>query len=121
MLDKLMSSVRSEGANEVPFPKRPAVRNHQCVSLYLRSAKAVVARQVIGVLADVSREEIWQVSREIDHKLLVKHFKSLLQYDLSELQTVLQSHPETRSEEHTSELQSLMRTSYAVFCLKKKK
>src|SRR3546814_2724997 len=26
-----------------------------------------------------------------------------------------------RSEEHTSELKSLMRTSYAVFCLKKKK
>src|SRR3546814_5999509 len=36
-----------------------------------------------------------------------------------------QSQPETRqperSEEHTSELQSLMRISYAVFCLKKKK
>src|SRR3546814_9497537 len=34
-------------------------------------------------------------------------------------------HPDTslesRSEEHTSELQSLMRISYAVFCLKKKK
>src|SRR3546814_5279186 len=29
--------------------------------------------------------------------------------------------PGGRSEEHTSELQSLMRTSYAVFCLKKKK
>src|SRR3546814_6575608 len=28
---------------------------------------------------------------------------------------------EFRSEEHTSELQSLMRISYAVFCLKKKK
>src|SRR3546814_5774957 len=28
--------------------------------------------------------------------------------------------PEPRSEEHTSELQSLMRISYAVFCLKKK-
>src|SRR3546814_2952431 len=27
----------------------------------------------------------------------------------------------SRSEEHTSELQSLMRSSYAVFCLKKKK
>src|SRR3546814_7763002 len=27
----------------------------------------------------------------------------------------------TRSEEHTSELQSLMRSSYAVFCLNKKK
>src|SRR3546814_7681379 len=29
--------------------------------------------------------------------------------------------PNSRSEEHTSELQSLMRISYAVFCLKKKK
>src|SRR3546814_18998589 len=29
--------------------------------------------------------------------------------------------PDIRSEEHTSELQSLMRISYAVFCLKKKK
>src|SRR3546814_8153551 len=28
--------------------------------------------------------------------------------------------PDTRSEEHTSELQSLMRISYAVFCLNKK-
>src|SRR3546814_1063191 len=28
--------------------------------------------------------------------------------------------PRLRSEEHTSELQSLMRTSYAVFCCKKK-
>src|SRR3546814_5695362 len=37
----------------------------------------------------------------------------------------VQHHIETgcgdRSEEHTSELQSLMRISYAVFCLKKKK
>src|SRR3546814_10381221 len=43
----------------------------------------------------------------------------------------VQTHPEDfahhgkqaglRSEEHTSELQSLMRISYAVFCLKKKK
>src|SRR3546814_9714321 len=33
----------------------------------------------------------------------------------------LQVQNRTRSEEHTSELQSLMRISYAVFCLKKKK
>src|SRR3546814_1537822 len=31
------------------------------------------------------------------------------------------AHDPGRSEEHTSELQSLMRISYAVFCLKKKK
>src|SRR3546814_10749539 len=34
---------------------------------------------------------------------------------------VLVNTDDMRSEEHTSELQSLMRISYAVFCLKKKK
>src|SRR3546814_4528227 len=34
---------------------------------------------------------------------------------------VARTPPPARSEEHTSELQSLMRISYAVFCLKKKK
>src|SRR3546814_3626984 len=34
---------------------------------------------------------------------------------------LLESRRGKRSEEHTSELQSLMRISYAVFCLKKKK
>src|SRR3546814_6926435 len=38
-------------------------------------------------------------------------------------QIILRANPDgsTRSEEHTSELQSLMRNSYAVFCLKKQK
>src|SRR3546814_5591632 len=44
---------------------------------------------------------------------------------LPALQMVLHAHQRSvsplRSEEHTSELQSLMRISYAVFCLKKKK
>src|SRR3546814_5181929 len=45
-----------------------------------------------------------------------------------ERETLIFQHPHRRaprrmrrSEEHTSELQSLMRISYAVFCLKKKK
>src|SRR3546814_3796950 len=33
---------------------------------------------------------------------------------------IVDERPDARSEEHTSELQSLMRTSYALFCLKKK-
>src|SRR3546814_4802684 len=37
------------------------------------------------------------------------------------VRTVAVDDPRRRSEEHTSELQSLMRISYAVFCLKKKK
>src|SRR3546814_2326437 len=39
----------------------------------------------------------------------------------SELQAARGMAALARSEEHTSELQSLMRISYAVFCLKKKK
>src|SRR3546814_2876543 len=35
--------------------------------------------------------------------------------------TTIRHSRSTRSEEHTSELQSLIRISYAVFCLKKKK
>src|SRR3546814_10518627 len=42
---------------------------------------------------------VWQAARESDAAKIQAH----------------------RSEEHTSELQSLMRISYAVFCLKKKK
>src|SRR3546814_1696521 len=38
----------------------------------------------------------------------------------AEPNAAISAHFDDRSEEHTSELQSLMRTSYAVFCLKKK-
>src|SRR3546814_9647074 len=45
---------------------------------------------------------------------------ALLQHaTCNELAALIQR--QQRSEEHTSELQSLMRNSYAVFCLKKKK
>src|SRR3546814_5497156 len=55
--------------------------------------------------------------------------KALLEYETlngDEIKRVMAGEkidrgPEDRSEEHTSELQSLMRISYAVFCLKKKK
>src|SRR3546814_12305464 len=64
---------------------------------------------------------------------LVRSSKALrLRERVPTLQTLLRVAPHTepladrpalpdRSEEHTSELQSLMRISYAVFCLKKKK
>src|SRR3546814_8072994 len=43
-----------------------------------------------------------------------------LQSDAKKLQRPWEMGKAFRSEEHTSELQSLMRISYAVFCLKKK-
>src|SRR3546814_1778974 len=43
------------------------------------------------------------------------------QHDQQEFRNATHAVLRMRSEEHTSELQSLMRISYAVFCLKKKK
>src|SRR3546814_8743074 len=50
---------------------------------------------------------------------LARHVRLAERYVESELRCA--SAGDLRSEEHTSELQSLMRISYAVFCLKKKK
>src|SRR3546814_1085781 len=55
-------------------------------------------RERLFVPKQIEREEEWHIS-------------------IAELATL---DPQLRSEEHTSELQSLMRISYAVFCLKKK-
>src|SRR3546814_7051913 len=48
-------------------------------------------------------------------------FRDFLAGKLAPLPGTLPTLNDWRSEEHTSELQSLMRISYAVFCLKKKK
>src|SRR3546814_3410252 len=52
---------------------------------------------------------------------LARCSRSLLQNRSTVVNNVIRSRSGRRSEEHTSELQSLMRISYAVFCLKKKK
>src|SRR3546814_5013436 len=78
-----------------------------------RGLVAVIAGQVEGeieVLGKGAQDAIvgdW-AEAEIDPRI-VRHI-----CDVRRQQVV-------RSEEHTSELQSLMRSSYAVFCLKKKK
>src|SRR3546814_8942867 len=55
------------------------------------------------------------VSELVHEGVLTMEFKG----SADDLARICHAHP-TRSEEHTSELQSLMRISYAVFCLKKK-
>src|SRR3546814_1593702 len=60
-----------------------------------------------------------------DVEQLVRDGLPLVQYAVSDMAGRVPRHvlrdDLVRSEEHTSELQSLMRISYAVFCLKKKK
>src|SRR3546814_8778638 len=58
--------------------------------------------------AGLSQQTMYAYNRNLD--LLCDYFE-----------LPLNSKGERRSEEHTSELQSLMRISYAVFCLQKKK
>src|SRR3546814_7265035 len=48
-------------------------------------------------------------------------FRAELQIAFEARGAVFRSLPLIRSEEHTSEIPSLMRSTYAVFCLKKKK
>src|SRR3546814_2703739 len=88
-----------------------AVRRFGQASDEMRTAFGDLNRN-FGVIADRMREENEQAS-------------ALARQRMDELLTSLGSTLDDmkaglRSEEHTSELQSLMRISYAVFCLKKK-
>src|SRR3546814_4450055 len=62
----------------------------------------------------IDREALAGIIQKISQ--LVSDFPEIAEMDLNPVFAT-----STRSEEHTSELQSLMRISYAVFCLKKKK
>src|SRR3546814_735667 len=63
------------------------------------------------------KDTIYRIGTEDGRKITYerKAVADLTKTDLTRLKDA-----DTRSEEHTSELQSLMRTSYAVFCLKNK-
>src|SRR3546814_9799973 len=64
----------------------------------------------------------WELSTIRRHGLDERHGFTLDVQELASNQaTTVALQAGERSEEHTSELQSLMRNSYAVFCLKKKK
>src|SRR3546814_6584111 len=72
----------------------------------------------LGLQADTIQIDDFRVSREGEHVIDIRRVRGGL--DAREGSLHLE-HVVVRSEEHTSELQSLMRISYAVFCLKKKK
>src|SRR3546814_5469131 len=59
----------------------------------------------------------WLINKNMGLKLLIGRRTRIMVVDFAKVRN---QGFEDRSEEHTSELQSLMRSSYAVFCLKKK-
>src|SRR3546814_1663932 len=71
------------------------------------------AKRLCNMLADASDARILQA--ESDEQVKVIRTPNQVEAVMAHMQK------RRRSEEHTSELQSLMRISYAVFCLKKKK
>src|SRR3546814_6864001 len=78
-------------------------------------AGQVATAHVIGL---IDRTHDLVIPFKKDHLFMKLDFECPLRHFQGEPHTG-RSIPE-RSEEHTSELQSLMRSSYAVFCLKKK-
>src|SRR3546814_5516817 len=77
--------------------------------------KTASANEVVGLILD----QIGRFGREPVDAGRAGERATYLANSLSG-QTERAARRPTRSEEHTSELQSLMRISYAVFCLKKK-
>src|SRR3546814_9560777 len=80
-------------------------------------AAATLLRAVMDVTASHGYDRVQPPLAEFEANL-VGRLKSTRQQDLLRFVDPVS---QRRSEEHTSELQSLMRISYAVFCLKKKK
>src|SRR3546814_10459764 len=62
----------------------------------------------------------WLVYTNNENALKIALIQKDIQFIQSDMTQTKEAIKTSRSEEHTSELQSLMRISYAVFCLKKK-
>src|SRR3546814_1469438 len=87
---------------------------------FRRSTEARLLPDQVGRQGQITHLAFRLLGREKAIAFLNAHHASLGARPL-DLATANAAGYVTRSEEHTSELQSLMRISYAVFCLKKKK
>src|SRR3546814_4162259 len=68
-----------------------------------------------------AREQLARTPGPLPRLEILRRPDAIDAYDYEDFRLVGYEAQAHRSEEHTSELQSLMRISYAVFCLKKKK
>src|SRR3546814_3562082 len=93
---------RNRGGCAVPCRGRSAQRRNAVRRQRATSVEATARRNLSGA----NHQPILKNERGRMSKALISRF--------------LSNGVKRRSEEHTSELQSLMRISYAVFCLKKK-
>src|SRR3546814_1904484 len=101
---------------DTPFPYTPLFRSRAGVGNRLgdhaadRGGGLMLARNVVRIALRHDAAVLVEADDAIEAGADGPHAELLLVFKRA-----------VRSEEHTSELQSLMRISYAVFCLKKKK
>src|SRR3546814_6586483 len=91
----------------------------QITSLSFHSDRDRQLAQIAGA-AQIDMADKWEPNQAFYDQLSKATLLKLLAEGCGN-NAVENCHTMKRSEEHTSELQSLMRISYAVFCLKKKK
>src|SRR3546814_10040816 len=91
----------------------PSHMRRCCSSAASASSSSVIGRYPIPLQAG-------QVGPKGHSLVRIKPWPSHWRHSVSGVSSIMPTPPQPRSEEHTSELQSLMRISYAVFCLKKK-
>src|SRR3546814_4785932 len=106
--DRLPSQGREQklAASAAPTKDRSLVRlRHRPLSRLVGAAR-------------IGREQLHQIHTRLVRSLPQRHV--VVVHQVLRAQQIVVVLAEARSEEHTSELQSLMRTSYAVFCLQNK-
>src|SRR3546814_9004072 len=108
-ISDLSSDVCSSDLNYSPTSPKPPLR------LLMRPRDAASMRLATFMAISICSTDYWR--RFLPMKGLAAYRVSLFSWATS---SIAGRSRRRRSEEHTSELQSLMRISYAVFCLKKK-
>src|SRR3546814_6126372 len=96
------SDVCSSDLVETVAPERRHELGQRNADVDLEAGRRLLERRLAIVVDEVERIEVAAIDAAADRDIMVAQIGF-------------------RSEEHTSELQSLMRISYAVFCLKKKR
>src|SRR3546814_2405822 len=98
------------------FPYTTLFRSHRV----MRADKHLVSRSAVGGPV-LDRLSINGAHLPLFQRVLTPILEAPLLFVPADIKVIFEQLDAGRSEEHTSELQSLMRISYAVFCLKKKR
>src|SRR3546814_9026630 len=101
------------------FPYRTLVRSHRVIETERRGMQGLAAEAGQRRLGGFRQRDLLQAASAAIAGVADQRIAAAGHVD-ADLMRAAGLEP-ARSEEHTSELQSLMRISYAVFCLKKKK